>query len=289
VFLSAIGDRLRKIGVFLSAIGVWLRKIGAVHVAHRLAAQDAVQLYVNLQGTDGLLARDPADVLREWLRSLGLEDGQIAAMSFGEQQGWYRSLLAELGGVVVLDNARDAAQVVPLLPGRRRCRVLVTSRESLGLPGVQPLRLDVMEPGEALERYETAIAIYRQVGDRLGEANVCDALALACMAQKDYASALQSHQQALSIFQSIQSLYDQGWSWFYIAQAQIKLGKFDDAQQSYQSAQKLFESIGMDHYVAMCQRNSTSERQSFMRKQPLWIWFGMGVAIVLVIWWLKHR
>ncbi|MGB8702242.1 MAG: tetratricopeptide repeat protein, partial [Thermosynechococcaceae cyanobacterium] len=81
----------------------------------------------------------------------GVEDALIATMSPQERQFFYRSLLAELGGVVVLDNAKDAVQVEPLLPGQGGCRVLVTSRESLGLHGVQPLRLETMEPGEALQ------------------------------------------------------------------------------------------------------------------------------------------
>jgi tetratricopeptide (TPR) repeat protein len=111
---------------------------------------------------------------------------------------------------------------------------------------------------DALQRYETAIAIYREVGARLGEANVCDALALACVAQKDYDSALRFHQQALHIFQSIQSLYDEGWSWLYIARVKVNLGQLTDAQQSYQSAQNLFASINMDNLVALCQQEINS-------------------------------
>jgi tetratricopeptide (TPR) repeat protein len=107
---------------------------------------------------------------------------------------------------------------------------------------------------DALQRYETAIAIYREVGARLGEANVCDALALACVAQQDHESALRFHQQALHIFQSIQSLYDEGWSWLYIARVEVKLGQLNEAQQSYQSAQNLFASINMDNLVALCQQ-----------------------------------
>jgi tetratricopeptide (TPR) repeat protein len=110
------------------------------------------------------------------------------------------------------------------------------------------------ESKAALARYETAIAIYREVGARLGEANVCDALALACVAQQDHESALRFHQQALHIFQSIQSLYDEGWSWLYIARVEVKLGQLNEAQQSYQSAQNLFASINMDNLVALCQQ-----------------------------------
>jgi tetratricopeptide (TPR) repeat protein/transcriptional regulator with XRE-family HTH domain len=121
----------------------------AVVAAHGLAGvYPDGQLYVNLHGaTAGLAPAQPLDALRHLLRSLGQDPGtippevEVAAARF-------RSLAAGRRLLVLLDNARDAEQVRPLLPGNPACGVLVTSREALStLEGARMLRLDAL-PGE---------------------------------------------------------------------------------------------------------------------------------------------
>ncbi|MFJ7907297.1 AfsR/SARP family transcriptional regulator [Kitasatospora sp. NPDC096204] len=122
----------------------------AVHVAHGLAADfPDGQLYLDLHGADGRPTR-PEEVLGVFLRSLGVPADALAS-GLAERSAQFRSLLSERRVLVVLDNARDAEQIRPLLPGRPGCAVLVTSRARLGsLPNAQVVELTAFAPREAL-------------------------------------------------------------------------------------------------------------------------------------------
>jgi DNA-binding SARP family transcriptional activator/tetratricopeptide (TPR) repeat protein len=126
----------------------------AIHAAHRLAAADRFpdgQLYVDLRGaSDGLAPLAPLEVLGRFLRMLGTAPAAIPG-ELEEAAARFRSLAAGRRLLVVLDNARDAFQVAPLLPGAPGCGVLVTSRQVLaGLDGAHHLHLDVLSDEEAI-------------------------------------------------------------------------------------------------------------------------------------------
>jgi DNA-binding SARP family transcriptional activator/tetratricopeptide (TPR) repeat protein len=128
----------------------------ALHWAHRVADQfPDGQLYVNLRGFDpNPVAMGPAEVLRGFLTSLGDPPNglptEVEALTL-----LFRSRVAGRRMLIVLDNARDAAQVRPLLPGEPSSFVVVTSRRELtGLiatEGAQLITLDVFTVAEATE------------------------------------------------------------------------------------------------------------------------------------------
>jgi DNA-binding SARP family transcriptional activator len=128
----------------------------AVHWAHRVAGRfPDGQLYVNLRGFDPAgTALDPGQALGGFLDALGVPAARIPAGP-DARAGLYRSLIAGKRILVVLDNARSADQVRPLLPGSPGCLAVVTSRDQLaGLvatEGARPLPLDLLTAADAWE------------------------------------------------------------------------------------------------------------------------------------------
>ena len=121
----------------------------AVHWAQRVSARfPDGQLYVNLCGYGPGAAVTPEEATGWFLPALGVPAVYIPADAQA-RCGLYRSVLAGRRVLIVLDNARDAAQVRPLLPGGAGCLVVVTSRSALaGLAaaeGARPLRLGPLD------------------------------------------------------------------------------------------------------------------------------------------------
>ena len=115
---------------------------------------------MDLRGYDTGTALEPAEALAGFLRSLGVPESGIPADQ-AERAGCFRSLLAGQRMLVVLDNARSAEQVRPLLPATPACAAIVTSRDSLaGLvvrDGAQRVNLDLLPLTDAVHLLRSLI------------------------------------------------------------------------------------------------------------------------------------
>ncbi len=143
----------------------------AVHWAHQAAGEfPDGQLFVNLRGFGpSATPLMPADAVQVFLDALRVPADQLPR-TLDAQLGLYRSLLAGQRMLIVLDNARDAAQVRPLLPGSPTCRVIVTSRNQLpGLTAIEaarPLPLPTLTSTEARQLLASRLGSVRLAADR---------------------------------------------------------------------------------------------------------------------------
>jgi DNA-binding SARP family transcriptional activator/tetratricopeptide (TPR) repeat protein len=147
--------------------------VGKSTLAIRFARQVAPlfpdgQLYVNLRGFDPAGApMQPGTALEWFFDALGVPALSLPP-ALEAQSALLRTLLHGRRMLLLLDNAHDADQVRPLLPGSPGCMVLVTSRSQLtGLvvEGARPVPLDVFDAREATELVASRLGAERAAGE----------------------------------------------------------------------------------------------------------------------------
>ncbi|GHJ15969.1 MULTISPECIES: ATP-binding protein [unclassified Micromonospora] len=151
---GAAGDGAAGICTIAGMAGIGKTQL-ALRAGHRLVKKGGVErvLSVNLRGFHPESAQPPADpaaVLDGFLRLLGLPSQRIPH-GLGARADAYRRLLAGTRTLVLLDNAADDDQVVPLLPATPGCPVLITSRSRLtALRPSLELDLEVLSEDESI-------------------------------------------------------------------------------------------------------------------------------------------
>jgi tetratricopeptide (TPR) repeat protein len=134
------------------------------------------QLYAALRGA----SPDPVPpeaVLARFLGALGRPDEERRG-SVEELAARFRSAVADLKVLVLLDDARDVDQVAPLLPGGPGCLTVVTSRWLLAaVPGAVALPIGGLREDEALDMLAAAAGRDRITGDAEGARRIVEACA----------------------------------------------------------------------------------------------------------------
>jgi len=147
--------------VILSGIGGVGKTALALTWAHhvRLRFPDG-QLYVDLRGHTQAHVQS-IDALASLLRTLGVPGDRIP-IETDEAAALYRTQVAERRLLIVLDNAANADQVRPLLPGTAASLVIITSRTKL--MGLATTHGASQIPVEPLTRTECLTLLAKLIG-----------------------------------------------------------------------------------------------------------------------------
>ncbi|MEU3626921.1 hypothetical protein BS329_39460 [Amycolatopsis coloradensis] len=145
--------RTARVIVLTGSAGVGKTAL-AVHWAHRVSHRfPDGQLYYDLHGFSGTVARSAGDALTAFLTGLGVKSTSVPH-DVEARAAMLRSVLADREVLLVLDNVTGPEQVLPILPANPRSAVAVTSRNDLSALGLRTdarfIELDVLGDREAV-------------------------------------------------------------------------------------------------------------------------------------------
>jgi tetratricopeptide (TPR) repeat protein len=182
--LATVGrilDRGCRVLVLVGPPGVGKSSL-ALRVAHDRRTRFADgQLFAVLRGAHADPA-PPETVLQRFLGALGVPDDERRG-GVDDLAARFRTAVAHRRLLILLDDARDAAQVRPLLPGGAGCLVLVTSRRLIAeLPGATIHTLGGLDEAEGVALLAGAAGAERVDADPAAAARIvrlCGGLPLA--------------------------------------------------------------------------------------------------------------
>lgn len=154
----AKASRLARRSEAAIAVVTGMAGIGKTSFAVRWARRSADdfpdgQIYLNLRGFDHAAPPlAPGQAIGTALEALGASPSDVP-QDTDARASYYRTWLSGKRVLLLLDNARDAAQVRPLLPGAPGCQVIVTSRDRMAglvaVEGAHPIQLGVLSDADS--------------------------------------------------------------------------------------------------------------------------------------------
>ncbi|MGC4756042.1 BTAD domain-containing putative transcriptional regulator [Micromonospora trifolii] len=175
----AAGPQVLVLSAVVGTAGVG-KTATAIRWAHSVRARfPDGQLFLNLRGYSAGRPLRSAEALGALLRGLGVSAARIPVEP-AEAAALYRTVVADRRLLIVLDNALDAEQVRPLLPGSAHSLVLVTSRDRLtGLVAQEDahrLTIGLLPESDAIE----LLTVLLGDGPRAAERDAIRELAQVC-------------------------------------------------------------------------------------------------------------
>ncbi|MFD6289708.1 ATP-binding protein [Streptomyces sp. NPDC060205] len=165
----------------LGGVGKTTVALRWLHALRRQCPGGQLHADLGAQSPDG--PEHPGDILARFLRALGVPAQQVPAM-LAERTLLYRSLTADRGLVVLLDDAATAAQVRPLLPGGGSVTAVTSRRRLPGLTvdGCYPVHLEPLPSDAAVDLLADTLAdgrVSEQPDDARALVELCAGLPLA--------------------------------------------------------------------------------------------------------------
>jgi DNA-binding SARP family transcriptional activator len=129
----------------------------AIRAAHQARGRfPDGQLYAHLAGNSAKPA-DSADILGRFLRALGVA-ADMVPVGGPERAAMWRTVLSTRKVLILVDDAKDAEQLIPLIPGAGGSVLLATARDRLtDLYGASFLQLDLFDRAESRELFDQIV------------------------------------------------------------------------------------------------------------------------------------
>jgi tetratricopeptide (TPR) repeat protein len=146
----------------------------------------------------------------------------------------------------------------------------------------------------AIDFHQQSLEIKREIGDRGGEAISLGNLGNAYHSLGQYQPAIDFHQQSLAITREIGDRWWEGGSLVNMGLTLAKLNRRTEALNHFQQAKAIYQDLQLDHMIEKCDNEiqrcnqAITKKQRNQRLQLFLIWFCVGLAIVLLIYWLKR-
>ncbi|MEA5567788.1 tetratricopeptide repeat protein [Anabaena sp. UHCC 0399] len=112
--------------------------------------------------------------------------------------------------------------------------------------------LSLKQYQQAIDFFQQSLEIAKNIGDLKVEGSSIIGLGSSYLSMKQYQQAIDFFQQALEIFREIHDIRGEANVWFNLGSLLNDLNQKSDAIVAYRNAHKLFQFMGLDAYVQLC-------------------------------------